>query len=444
MLALALLLATFLPSPQIPTDPDETIRRQIVEDGLGLAMWCQQKGLVKEARTLLDSHLVTFDPVRSMELAQFIRSLPEAPPKNSKGPTKDFERKTRELSSRHVGLWIAAAQSPAVSADFLKRARFLLSAQQINPWNEKLMERVPELWAPMIDSGSIITASRMIRPYLRHKSLGDKAHKAYAPIEAQVADFQLIFDSVVKDAKAAPAFKVRGHDLMYYVLLPDGWNPGTSWPVIVSINGAGGEYKGELSSWMAQRARGYVVIVPITFSNTNQGKVNEPYPYKAELVEQLSHNKVAALKWEEEGIRKALPEWMEQFQVDPSRVFLTGFSGGGLFSYYAIFNMNDIFRAVAPRNANFHPLGVIDPKRSGDYPIHIFTSDQDEYAKEAFGAPGLDPQTELAKQVLKDKGFTHVIHTALADGGPHGATPGYYSKILHWFDQQWKNPPSAK
>lgn len=444
MLAIAVLLASFLPCTAAPADPDSQIRQQIVADGFQLAKWCQQMGLTKEARSLLDTHLVTFDPVQAVELAQFIRAIPEPPPKSSKGPLKDFERKSRELALKHAGLFVAAAQDPAVSADVLRRSRHLLSALQINPWNEKLVKEIPTVWTPLVDSGSIITASRLIRPYLTHKSLGERARKAFAPLEARCDAFQKNFELVRSDAMKAAAFRIDGHDLQYYVLLPEGWHPARSWPLIVSINGAGGDYKGELGGWIPQRQRGYVVIVPITFSNTNGGKVNELYPYSAELVEQFSHNKVAALNWEDAGIRKALPEWAEQFQIDPSRIFLTGFSGGGLFSYYAVFNMSDVFRGIAPRNANFSPLGNMDPRRSGDYPIHIFTSDQDEYAKSVFGGPGLDQQTEHAKQVLKEKGFTQVLHTALPDGGAHGATPGYYSRILNWFDLLWKGPPPPK
>jgi dienelactone hydrolase len=149
-----------------------------------------------------------------------------------------------------------------------------------------------------------------------------------------------------------------------------------------------------------------------------------------------------AIAFDHKGITKLLEDLENLFGADRERFFITGFSGGGTYAYFA--TMRDIgrWRASAPRNPNYYPQNWAGghmkqlPKSEIYLPVHIFTSEKDEY-KECIRdpkVPGIEPQTKNACAALNGMHFACVLRTEVP-GVTHNESPKYYDQIFNWFDK---------
>jgi len=224
-------------------------------------------------------------------------------------------------------------------------------------------------------------------------------------------------------------------EFLYWMALPEGYEIGEKsvpYPVIISVTGSGAQYEQELQSWTNSfRGRGYIFVAPVTTSNTN-GQGMKFYP-------KFSGNAIA---FDHKGITKLLEDLENLFGADRERFFITGFSGGGTYAYFA--TMRDIgrWRASAPRNPNYYPQNWAGgpmkqlPKSEIYLPVHIFTSEKDEY-KECIRdpkVPGIEPQTKNACAALNGMHFACVLRTEVP-GVTHNESPKYYDQIFNWFDK---------
>lgn len=176
---------------------------------------------------------------------------------------------------------------------------------------------------------------------------------------------------------------VDGATYRYQVFVPPGWSKSTSWPVILSLHGAGGYG----SDGVGQTKEGLAPAI---------GRHPERFPALAVFPQSPANGTPG---WQGVGGRialAALDKTIEEFRGDPSRVTLTGLSIGGNGAWYLAYHYPERFAGllvvcgfVAERMGSMYPIlypslvpGMKDPsaavaQRIAYIPTWIFHGDVD-------------------------------------------------------------------
>ncbi|HVY88934.1 MAG TPA: dienelactone hydrolase family protein [Hyphomonadaceae bacterium] len=137
-----------------------------------------------------------------------------------------------------------------------------------------------------------------------------------------------------------------------WAYVPETYSPDVAHPLVVALHGGSGRGRAFLWSWVRDaRSRGAIVAAPTSVGQTwaIQG-TDADSPRLAQLVKLIG----------------------EHWNVDSSRVMLTGMSDGGTFSYVSGLDASSPFTHLAPAAAAFHPmLAMADENRIRGLPIHI-------------------------------------------------------------------------
>ena len=114
----------------------------------------------------------------------------------------------------------------------------------------------------------------------------------------------------------------------YSLYVPESYDHGRGWPLIVALHGGYGSGEDYLWAWLRPaRSSGYIVLAPKS-QGVTWSVLNPPL--------------------DSASIKACIDEVSAEYHIDQSRIFLTGLSDGGTFSYLAAFTMPDLFAAVAP------------------------------------------------------------------------------------------------
>jgi predicted esterase len=295
------------------------------------------------------------------------------------------------------------------------------------------------------------------------------------------------------------------HPMTYYLSLPRGFQrtSGKRWPVLICVDCAGSNFRQLAEAY--QTARGslpFLIVCPCTFSNTNEitGFMLQKYRrlYPSELIRQfgaLKHD----LRWDEAGLLAILRDLWADYGAE-KRVYITGFSGGGLIAYRMIFKHPDLLGGAALEGANF--FGADYRKFKGrfsandlNFPVHLILGEQDHNrastrASQLFSTPlqecatviggglvlgvlaarltrrriwvalcafgtaaclglvivgrmtGLDTQTNSAAETLRHLGYPNVKRT-LVSGMRHEGRPGPVIDTFrpYWLKQKRRGDP---
>jgi len=150
--------------------------------------------------------------------------------------------------------------------------------------------------------------------------------------------------------------EVRGEagshaDFSLYV--PETYDPDLPAPLVMALHGGGGNGRSFLWSWLRDaRAHGAILVTPSSLGDTWALSGPDPdTPSLARILEMVS------ARW----------------NVDPTRVLLTGMSDGGTFCYVSGLEPGSPFTHLAPVAASFHPMlaQMADRDRIRDLPIHL-------------------------------------------------------------------------
>jgi poly(3-hydroxybutyrate) depolymerase len=222
------------------------------------------------------------------------------------------------------------------------------------------------------------------------------------------------------------------HPLVGWLSLPKGWTRGKSYPVLVDVDGAGCNFLGSLRAFCGLRAaRPVIVLAPVTFSNTNDLKP-ETYPcYAPSLVAEWDKKAGKRHEFDGPGVDALLDVIRKRFGGE-EKVFLTGFSGGGQYTYWKLFHDPAHVRGAAPACGNFGGAGIEGAPGAGadgGPPVHLFTGEKDPYREHVNAEPGIDAQTDSAEENLKKLGYTHVERTQVKGAG-HDAFPALVWKFV--------------
>ena len=135
----------------------------------------------------------------------------------------------------------------------------------------------------------------------------------------------------------------------YSLYVPENYTPSREWPLVVCLHGAGGRGDQFIWSWLRPaKSRGYMVLAPksldVTWSILRPG---------------LDAGSVTSM----------LEEVSEEYAVDRGRVYLTGLSDGGTFTYLLGLSRSQHFAGIAPVAADFS--GMMDDLLRGRAGIHL-------------------------------------------------------------------------
>lgn len=124
----------------------------------------------------------------------------------------------------------------------------------------------------------------------------------------------------------------------YSLYVPESYTPRRNWPLIVCLHGAYGRGDHYIWSWLRPaKSRGYMLLAPKSLDVT--WSIMQP---------ERDTRSVAAM----------LDEVCGEYAVDRGRVYLSGLSDGGTFTYLLGLGRPDLFAGIAPVAADF--TGMMD------------------------------------------------------------------------------------
>lgn len=141
------------------------------------------------------------------------------------------------------------------------------------------------------------------------------------------------------------------HDYSLYV--PENYTPQQNWPLIVCLHGGYGQGNEYIWTWLRPaKSNGYILLSPKSIGPT-WSVLQPPLDVRS--------------------IQAMLTEVGEIYNVDRTRVYLSGLSDGGTFSYIFGLASAALFAGIAPIAGDFHPM--LDPllrqKKGIDKPFLI-------------------------------------------------------------------------
>jgi pimeloyl-ACP methyl ester carboxylesterase len=191
------------------------------------------------------------------------------------------------------------------------------------------------------------------------------------------------------------------HPMRYHLALPAGYThaAGKRWPVLVCVCGADADFAGLAERFRHARGRlPYLLVVPCTFSSTNRiaGGLLDHYRrlYPGEVIRDAGGDGwvpdlTRRLAWDEAGLLAVLDDLEQTFGTE-RRVYLTGFSAGGLLAYRMIVRYPDRLAAavtVCP-NFNFWNHGYNSGPASAEdraVPIRLILGERDPLRRARLG-----------------------------------------------------------
>jgi phospholipase/carboxylesterase len=220
------------------------------------------------------------------------------------------------------------------------------------------------LRAALDDPNGILAAYRALRFYSR-------AAEALYPVTQMLPPVSRFFLEPAARGDGTLAARLAGADLSRSdigvlhadnekgmrggcsIYVPEYYDPTRPTPLIVAMHGGSGHGRDTLWSWIVNaRSRGAILISPTSIGDT--WSLMEP-------------------DLDNENINRMLHHAFKTWNIDRSKMLLTGMSDGGTFSYVLGLNAGSPFTHLAPIAASFHPflIEAADPDRVKDLPIYI-------------------------------------------------------------------------
>ena len=139
----------------------------------------------------------------------------------------------------------------------------------------------------------------------------------------------------------------------YSLYVPENYSPQKNWPLIICLHGAYGRGDHYIWSWLRPaKSRGYMLLSP----------------------------KSVAVTWsvlrpaiDIRSITTMFEEVCQTYAVDRSRVYLTGLSDGGTYTYLLGLYRSEMFAGIAPVAGDFHYMidDLLYQKQGIELPIYI-------------------------------------------------------------------------
>lgn len=202
-----------------------------------------------------------------------------------------------------------------------------------------------------------------------------------------------------------------GDTLRYTLSIPEGFSPGEKAPLVIALH-----YGGDVTPWYG---KGYLTILV------------EPALWKLDAVI-AAPDCPSPAGWDNPGSEAAVLALMNHlkryYTIDDKKVVLTGFSLGGIGTWYLAARYPDLFSAAIPVSAMPRP-DVAEAVR--DIPVYVIHSTGDE----------IFPVKRVEEMVEKLKIRGLPVHMKILEGISHYQTPSFVDALretIPWIKQTWQ------
>ena len=236
-----------------------------------------------------------------------------------------------------------------------------------------------------------------------------------------------------KVATGRHVFKEPTTGRCYVLYVPTDYAGSTAYPLIVSSHGTSQNGDTEMDStgsnnccdygtptWPAL-AEAYDVIVACP-------DMTGAYGYGGQPCDSVSLSPARFVEWanDETAILGIVSDLKGIYNIDSTRIMLTGFSGGGNVVHYVGLRHPELFTAICARHGNFVPELAPDPLPGGikNIPVYLFTGSQDASCGTTNSAGSINWYTA--------EGFNH-LHTEIFTTYPSYQHTTDRHHGLNWF-----------
>ena len=211
-------------------------------------------------------------------------------------------------------------------------------------------------------NGDLVAVFRALRHAARAQEALYPLAAKFPPVSSFFVDPALRDDASLLTRLAGPANANTGilHDHNepgsrggFSLYVPEYYTPDRAWPLVMALHGGSGNGRGFLWSWLRDaRSHGAILVAPTATGGT--------WALMGEDTD--SPNLARILEW----VRS-------RWNVDSTKLLLTGMSDGGTFCYVTGLESASPFTRLAPVAATFHPLmaETADADRLRDLPIFL-------------------------------------------------------------------------
>jgi phospholipase/carboxylesterase len=157
----------------------------------------------------------------------------------------------------------------------------------------------------------------------------------------------------------------------YSLYVPEYYTPDRAWPLVMALHGGSGNGRGFLWSWLRDaRSHGAILIAPTATGNASNDKSTSSNKSTS------NNTSTWALMGDDTdspNLARILASVQARWNIDPTKLLLTGMSDGGTFCYVSGLERTSPFTHLAPVSATFHPLmaELADAERLRGLPVYL-------------------------------------------------------------------------
>ena len=208
--------------------------------------------------------------------------------------------------------------------------------------------------------------------------------------------------------------------MQYLLSLPVNWKPNGSWPIVMVIDSANREFRGNLQAFIdARGTEPMILAAPFAISNGGTAYRSAPaYPYSEGVWNRIERE--TPCRFDLEGIA-AIAADLHKLYSGERRYFLTGWEAAGHTVWALLFRHPEALRAAIPVTPNYAGRCVTagdfssDPSRA-TLPVHVIRAGN---GPAPWPNPFFEKQSADAMRTAQEHGFRSVT-SAVAENQPHG------------------------
>ncbi|WP_298258821.1 phospholipase [Bradyrhizobium sp.] len=267
-----------------------------------------------------------------------------------------FDRVMEAAGAPDAELSVARPQLSSWPAEFADVQRALETA------SDAALSAFSGLRAVQAGGGDITLAFRALRQLPRAEEALYPLAAKFPPLSSFFLNPGLCNDAELLARLAVTATETTGviHDHNeprsrggFSLYVPEYYTPDRAWPLVMALHGGSGNGRGFLWRWLRDaRSLGAILVAPTALGAT--------WALMGEDADTANLSRI-------------LDSVRSRWNIDPTKLLLTGMSDGGTFSYVTGLESASPFTHLAPVAATFHPLmaQLADADRLRGLPIHM-------------------------------------------------------------------------
>jgi pimeloyl-ACP methyl ester carboxylesterase len=282
------------------------------------------------------------------EILDFLRTLESIQEHLKLGAVKESQARLIEASGslfRHFNSEFAALTPPEAQQEF--HAKFCSAAAQLEKAQTLFMTKPDPNWTVAFLYSRRAFCRGLYELYELRRQLSRLQAYFVSEGAQTAADSELAADSSAPAGANGNGGAVTGfshHERTethgtYSLYVPENYSPTQKWPLVICLHGgygAGDEY---IWTWLRPaRTKGYILLSPKSLGNTWSMTMNS-----------IDTRSVMAM----------FDEVTRDYAIDAARIYLTGLSDGGIFTYIMGLERHELFAGIAPVAGALHM--AVDP-----------------------------------------------------------------------------------